>query len=76
MSWTNLIVEDRQLLDKYSAQSLPTYYLVEGDSKKILAKNLRGSDLEAFINGILEKKTKPAPAGPRALRGRRPARSW
>ncbi len=50
MSWTNLIIQDSQLVETYSAERIPTYYLVEGDSKKILAINLRGSDLEAFVD--------------------------
>jgi peroxiredoxin len=51
MTWINVVEADAGKVTKiYSAQALPTYYLVDGKSRKILAKNLRGTQLEDFVD--------------------------
>ena len=47
--WTN------KLAGKYGVQSIPTTFLLDGEGK-IIAKNLRGEDLETQLAKVLEKK--------------------
>src|SRR5439155_6816287 len=44
-----------KLAAKYGVQSIPTTYLLDGEGK-IIAKNLRGEDLETELAKVMEKK--------------------
>ncbi|MNY53544.1 hypothetical protein D3C86_1893090 [compost metagenome] len=60
MSWTqvsDLKGGNNEVAEMYQVKSIPTNFLV-GPDGKILAKNLRGADLENKILELLDKTKK------------------
>lgn len=59
MSWVNisdLKGTESPLYKLYKIESLPTTYLIEKEGHTILAKNIRGSELEKFVKEYYEKR--------------------